>query len=77
VSDTEGLSRTKSIRSLKDKATEKAASIAEANPLRRKPKRASNRWWGISDEKIKESKTSEVLGKQKEVYLLFYELDRS
>jgi ubiquitin carboxyl-terminal hydrolase 16 len=77
VSDTEGLSRTKSIRSLKDKATEKAASIVEANPLRRKPKRASNRWWGISDDKIKESKTSEVLGKQKEVYLLFYELDRS
>ncbi|KAH7400662.1 hypothetical protein DE146DRAFT_470194 [Phaeosphaeria sp. MPI-PUGE-AT-0046c] len=77
ASDTEGLSRTKSLRSLKDKATEKAASIAESNPLKRKSKRASNRWWGISDEKVKESKTSDVLGKQKEVYLLFYELDRS
>jgi ubiquitin carboxyl-terminal hydrolase 16 len=76
-SDTENLSRTKSLRSLKDKATEKAASIAEANPLKRKSKKASNRWWGISDDKVKESKTSDVLGRQKEVYLLFYELDRS
>ncbi|KAF1920899.1 hypothetical protein BDU57DRAFT_509378 [Ampelomyces quisqualis] len=76
-SDTEGLSRTKSLRSLKDKATEKAASLAEANPLKRKSKKASNRWWAISDDKVKEIKTSDVLGKQKEVYLLFYELDRS
>jgi ubiquitin carboxyl-terminal hydrolase 16 len=76
-SDTEALSRTKSRKSLKDKATEKAASMAEANPLKRKSKKASNRWWGISDDKVKESKTSEVLGRQKEVYLLFYELDRS
>jgi ubiquitin carboxyl-terminal hydrolase 16 len=77
ASDTERLSRTKSLRSLKDKATGKAASIADANPLKRKSKKASNRWWGISDDKVKESKTSEVLGRQKEVYLLFYELDRS
>ncbi|KAF2209557.1 hypothetical protein CERZMDRAFT_122094 [Cercospora zeae-maydis SCOH1-5] len=34
----------------------------------------SERWWRISDEKIKESKTSEVLGMQREVYLLFYEM---
>lgn len=74
--DAEGLSRTRSIKSFKEKASEKAASIAEANPLKRKSKKPSNRWWGISDEKIKESKTSDVLGKQKEVYLLFYELDR-
>jgi ubiquitin carboxyl-terminal hydrolase 16 len=76
-SDTENLSRTRSLRSLKDKATEKAASMAEANPLKRKSKKVSNRWWGISDDKVKESKTSDVLGRQKEVYLLFYELDRS
>merc|ERR1711964_384067 len=36
----------------------------------------SNRWWRISDDKIKESKTSDVLGMQREVYLLFYELER-
>lgn len=71
------LSPIKSIRSFKERASEKAASIAEANPLKRKSKRASNRWWRISDDKIKESKTSEVLGMQREVYLLFYELDRS
>jgi ubiquitin carboxyl-terminal hydrolase 16 len=32
-----------------------------------------DRWWRISDDRIKESKTSEVLGMQREVYLLFYE----
>ncbi|KAK7755510.1 hypothetical protein SLS62_002442 [Diatrype stigma] len=42
-------------------------------PKRRKQ---NDRWWRISDEKIKESKTSEVLGMQREVYLLFYELER-
>ncbi|KAI1209378.1 cysteine proteinase [Annulohypoxylon truncatum] len=42
-------------------------------PKRQKP---NERWWRISDEKIKEAKTSEVLGMQREVYLLFYELDR-
>ncbi|KAF2244337.1 cysteine proteinase [Trematosphaeria pertusa] len=66
-------SRPKSLRSLK----EKAASITDVNPLKRKSKRTSNRWWRISDDKIKESKTSEVLGMQKEVYLLFYELDKT
>ncbi|KAF1841995.1 cysteine proteinase [Cucurbitaria berberidis CBS 394.84] len=71
------LSRSKSIRSLRGKATETAASIAEANPLRRRSKKASSRWWRISDDKIKESKTNDVLGMGKEVYLLFYELDRS
>jgi len=75
--ENESLSRTKSLRSLKDRASEKAASMADANPLKRKSKKASNRWWGISDDKVKESKTSDVLSKQKEVYLLFYELDRS
>ena len=70
------LSRTRSIRSLKERASEKASSMAEANPLRRKSKKANNRWWRISDDKVKESKTSEVLNMQKDVYLLFYELDK-
>ena len=42
---------------------------------RRRPKR-KDRWWRISDDKVKESKTSEVMGMQREVYLLFYELER-
>jgi ubiquitin carboxyl-terminal hydrolase 16 len=41
-----------------------------------KKKRQSNRWWRISDEKAKEAKTSEVLAMQREVYLLFYELEK-
>lgn len=60
--------RPRSLRSLKEKASE------VTNPLKRKSKRASNRWWRISDDKVKESKTSDVLGMQKDVYLLFYEL---
>lgn len=42
----------------------------------RRRRKTSDRWWRISDEKIKECKTSEVLAMQKEVYLLFYELER-
>ena len=46
-----------------------------ASKLRRK-KKSNDRWWRISDDKIKEARTSDVLGMQKEVYLLFYELER-
>ncbi|KAK8022891.1 hypothetical protein PG991_006772 [Apiospora marii] len=41
-----------------------------------KRRKQAERWWRISDEKIKEAKTSDVLGMQREVYLLFYELER-
>jgi ubiquitin carboxyl-terminal hydrolase 16 len=73
----ESLSRTRSIRSLRERASEKASSLADSNLRRRKSKKANNRWWRISDDKIKESKTSEVLNMQKDVYLLFYELNTS
>jgi ubiquitin carboxyl-terminal hydrolase 16 len=47
------------------------------NGSAKKPKkRVSDKWWRVSDEKVKEAKTSEVVGMQKEVYLLFYELER-
>ncbi|GJC99471.1 ubiquitin carboxyl-terminal hydrolase [Colletotrichum higginsianum] len=36
----------------------------------------ADRWWRISDEKVREAKTSEVLDLRREVYLLFYELER-
>jgi len=39
-------------------------------------KRLHDRWWRISDEKVKEASTRDVLGMQREVYLLFYELDK-
>jgi ubiquitin carboxyl-terminal hydrolase 16 len=42
-----------------------------------KRKRGNDRWWRISDDKIKEARTSDVLGMQREVYLLFYQRDRS
>ncbi|OJJ51548.1 hypothetical protein ASPZODRAFT_148815 [Penicilliopsis zonata CBS 506.65] len=41
----------------------------------RRRRRANDRWWRISDEKVKECKTSDVMGMQKEVYLLFYETE--
>ncbi|KAL1987921.1 hypothetical protein VTN96DRAFT_1905 [Rasamsonia emersonii] len=43
--------------------------------LLRKRKK-NDRWWRISDDKVKECKTSDVLSMQKEVYLLFYEMER-
>lgn len=39
-------------------------------------RKKQDRWWRVSDDKIKEAKTSDVLGMQREVYLLFYELER-
>jgi ubiquitin carboxyl-terminal hydrolase 16 len=53
-----------------------ALKIKKAKQQLRRRRKASERWWRISDDKIKESKTSEVLGMQREVYLLFYELER-
>ncbi|KAF7590559.1 hypothetical protein BBP40_002648 [Aspergillus hancockii] len=50
-------------------------SMNPASRLRRRRK-ANDRWWRISDEKVKECKTSDVLGMQKEVYLLFYEMEK-
>ncbi|KAF2761254.1 cysteine proteinase [Pseudovirgaria hyperparasitica] len=56
----------------------KTPSIVDIKNLKPKSRKKQplNRWWRISDEKIKECKTSEVLAMQKEVYLLFYELDK-
>ncbi|KAL9096707.1 MAG: hypothetical protein Q9165_001195 [Trypethelium subeluteriae] len=51
-------------------------SLSEKMRLKRKAKSVENRWWRISDDKIKDSKTSEVLAQQKGVYLLFYTLIR-
>ncbi|PWW73455.1 cysteine proteinase [Tuber magnatum] len=43
---------------------------------RLKRKHGNDKWWRISDEKVKEARTSDVLGMQKEVYLLFYQRNR-
>ncbi|KAL6895746.1 hypothetical protein HDV57DRAFT_23381 [Trichoderma longibrachiatum] len=49
-------------------------SVGKPQP-RPKKRRPADKWWRVSDEKVREAKTSEVLGMQKEVYLLFYELE--
>ncbi|KAK3362819.1 hypothetical protein B0T25DRAFT_18757 [Lasiosphaeria hispida] len=54
-----------------ERRVKKVSSNSE--PKRRKP---NDRWWRISDEKVKEASTRDVLGMQREVYLLFYELDK-
>ncbi|KAL8850310.1 MAG: hypothetical protein Q9221_004725 [Calogaya cf. arnoldii] len=43
----------------------------------RRKKKTSDRWWRISDEKIKECNTIDVMAMQKDVYLLFYEMERN
>ncbi|KAJ6115851.1 hypothetical protein N7523_006268 [Penicillium sp. IBT 18751x] len=55
------------------RSSTETAGVSSRLRRRRKP---NDRWWRISDEKIKECKTSDVLGMQKEVYLLFYEIER-
>ncbi|OTB15934.1 hypothetical protein K445DRAFT_60409, partial [Daldinia sp. EC12] len=52
------------------------AVTSKLNGSKPKRRKQNDRWWRISDEKIKEAKTGEVLGMQREVYLLFYELER-
>jgi len=49
-------------------------SMARAVSLSARKRKGHDRWWRISDEKVKECKTSDVLGQQREVYLLFYEM---
>ncbi|KAL2269904.1 hypothetical protein VTJ83DRAFT_2088 [Remersonia thermophila] len=44
---------------------------------RPKKKKQPARWWRISDDKVKETGTRDVLSMQREVYLLFYELERT
>ena len=50
------------------------SSIARVVSLPSRKRKTHDRWWRISDDKIKEGKTNDVLGMQREVYLLFYEM---
>lgn len=52
------------------------SSVSELVRGGSKKRKQSNRWWRISDDKVKESKTGDVLGMQREVYMLFYELEK-
>jgi ubiquitin carboxyl-terminal hydrolase 16 len=72
---TPGLPPPPSERQHADSGPKRSQSLTNAmNHLPGRKRKPHDRWWRISDDKIKESKTSEVLGMQREVYLLFYEV---
>lgn len=48
----------------------------EKNKIRKRRPKVSDRWWRISDNKISECRTKDMLYMQREVYILFYELKR-
>lgn len=52
----------------------KQSTVGRAMSGMGKKRKPQDRWWRISDDKIKEGKTSDVMGMQREVYLLFYEM---
>lgn len=56
-------------------ATPNGATMTKSSGSK-KQRKTTDRWWRISDEKIKEASTRELLGMQREVYLLFYEVER-
>lgn len=56
--------------------TSNGAATASTHTVKPAKKKQQDRWWRISDEKIKEASTRDVLGMQREVYLLFYEIER-
>ncbi|KAI0543978.1 hypothetical protein F4679DRAFT_66134 [Xylaria curta] len=57
-------------------STAESAFTSKPDGVRHRRRKPNNRWWRISDDKVKEAKTSELLGMQREIYMLFYELER-
>jgi ubiquitin carboxyl-terminal hydrolase 16 len=56
-------------------ASVKSPSL-KTKKLKSPKKRQGERWWRISDDKIKEARTNDVLDQRKEVYLLFYQKEK-
>jgi ubiquitin carboxyl-terminal hydrolase 16 len=52
-----------------------APSEADLARLERRRRKQAQRWWRVSDERVKECRTADVLAMQREVYLLFYEIE--
>jgi len=72
-----GLPALPSIQKTETQASRPQLKPQDAEPVKfRRRKKSNDRWWRISDDKIKEARTSDVLAMQREVYLLFYELER-
>ncbi|CAK7268253.1 hypothetical protein SEPCBS119000_002966 [Sporothrix epigloea] len=59
-----------------DKGKTPSVVVPAAPKPRPRKKKTPDRWWRISDEKVREASTKEVLSMQREVYLLFYDLER-
>ncbi|KAF5023342.1 hypothetical protein F66182_4650 [Fusarium sp. NRRL 66182] len=72
------LSKLASPKQTRDSNASSLKPASSPNPAKRSKKRkaVTDKWWRVNDEKVKEAKTSEVLSMQREVYLLFYELDK-
>mgnify|MGYP003816550501 CR=1 FL=1 len=71
---------TPSSRHIEVGTTSSTPPITELPTPASKPKakhhKQPSRWWRISDDKVKEATTREVLSMQREVYLLFYEREK-
>ncbi|KAL9084065.1 MAG: hypothetical protein Q9159_005419 [Coniocarpon cinnabarinum] len=48
-------------------------SLSSALEARKKMRRHHDQWWGISDAKVRSCDTQDILGLQRECYLLFYQ----
>jgi ubiquitin carboxyl-terminal hydrolase 16 len=60
-----------------EKQAKPIATPKSPTPVSRKKKQKNtDKWWRISDERVRDARTSEVLDMQREVYLLFYELEK-
>jgi len=59
-----------------DEQAEAGKDKDEKNKTRKRRPKVSDRWWRISDDKISECRTKDMLNMQREVYILFYELKR-
>ncbi|KAI4166139.1 MAG: hypothetical protein LQ342_000025 [Letrouitia transgressa] len=55
--------------------TQKQSPAMSVSARFRRKRASSDRWWRISDDKVRECRTSEVLGMQRDVYMLFYEME--
>lgn len=70
------LSKISPVKSGSNNNNSNGANGSSAAP--RKPKtvkKKNQKWWRINDEKCREARTGEVLDMEREVYLLFYELE--
>ncbi|KAK7426170.1 hypothetical protein QQZ08_007336 [Neonectria magnoliae] len=70
------LSRLTSPKQTQDNGSPRPPTTSGMAKRAKRRKGMTDKWWRVNDEKVREAKTSEVLGMQREVYLLFYELEK-